>query len=100
MTLAGEALFVLPWIWLPLMAVFVAAVSRGPREWRSWLLCCLAAPPVITFALVSAWSSQRVLFHWAAPGYLMLFPLLGAAVARRMDQPVIRRACCSGQRPS
>ena len=34
------------------------------------------------FALVGAWSSQRVLFHWAAPGYLMLFPLLGQAVAR------------------
>ena len=41
---------------------------------------------------VSAWSSQRVLFHWAAPGYLMLFPLLGDAVARRLDRPAVRRA--------
>jgi 4-amino-4-deoxy-L-arabinose transferase-like glycosyltransferase len=90
-TLAGEALFVLPWIWLPMMAVFVAAVRRGAAEWRSWLLCCLAAPPILVFALVSAWSSQRVLFHWAAPGYLMLFPLLGSAVAQRLDQPVVRR---------
>ena len=90
-TLAGEALFVLPWIWLPMMAVFVAAVRRGPGAWRSWLLCCLAAPPIVVFALVSAWSSQRVLFHWAAPGYLMLFPLLGDAVARRLDRPAVRR---------
>jgi 4-amino-4-deoxy-L-arabinose transferase-like glycosyltransferase len=90
-TLAGEALFVLPWIWLPMMAVFVAAIGRGPGDWRSWLLCCLGAPPIVLFALVSAWSSQRVLFHWAAPGYLMLFPLLGAAVARRLGQPVVRR---------
>ena len=90
-TLAGEALFVLPWIWLPMMAVFIAAVRRGPNAWRSWLLCCLAAPPIVVFALVSAWSSQRVLFHWAAPGYLMLFPLLGDAVARRRDRPVVRR---------
>ncbi len=90
-TLAGEALFVLPWIWLPMMAVFVAAIRRGPDEWRSWLLCCLAAPPILAFALVSAWSSQRVLFHWAAPGYLMLFPLLGDAVAHRLDQPIVRR---------
>ena len=81
-TLAGEALFVLPWIWLPMMAVFVVALRRGPSEWRSWLLCCLAAPPIVAFAAVSAWSSQRVLFHWAAPGYLMLFPLLGEAVAQ------------------
>jgi 4-amino-4-deoxy-L-arabinose transferase-like glycosyltransferase len=89
-TLVGEALFVLPWIWLPMMAVFVAAICRGPADWRSWLLCCLAAPPILVFALISAWSSQRVLFHWAAPGYLMLFPLLGDAVARR-DRPVVRR---------
>ena len=49
-TLAGEALFVLPWIWLPMMAVFVVALRRGPGEWRSWLLCCLAAPPIVVFA--------------------------------------------------
>ena len=91
-TLAGEALFVLPWLWLPMMVVFVMALRRGPSEWRSWLLCCLAAPPIVVFALISAWSSQRVLFHWAAPGYLMLFPLLGEAVARRLGQPVVRRA--------
>ena len=90
-TLAGEALFVLPWIWLPMMAVFVSALRRGPRAWRSWLLCCLAAPPIVVFAMVSAWSSQRVLFHWAAPGYLMLFPLLGDAVARQLDRPAVRR---------
>jgi 4-amino-4-deoxy-L-arabinose transferase-like glycosyltransferase len=90
-TLAGEALFVVPWIWLPMMALFVAAIRRGPAEWRLWLLCCLAAPPILVFALISAWSSQRVLFHWAAPGYLLLFPLLGDAVAHRLDQPVVRR---------
>ena len=90
-TLAGEALFVLPWIWLPMMAVFVVALRRGPVEWRTWLLCCLAAPPIAAFVAVSAWSSQRVLFHWAAPGYLMVFPLLGDAVARQLDHPAVRR---------
>ncbi len=90
-TLAGEALFVLPWIWLPMMAVFVAGLRRGPAAWRSWLLCCLAAPPIVVFAAISAWSSQRVLFHWAAPGYLMLFPLLAEAVAQRLDRPLVRR---------
>ena len=80
--LAGEALFVLPWIWIPMLRAALAALRRGRNEWRGWLLCCLAAPPIAGFALVAAWSSQRVLFHWAAPGYLMLFPLLGQAVAR------------------
>ncbi len=80
--LAGEALFVLPWIWAPMLLAALAALRRGPADWRAWLLCCLAAPPILGFALIAAWSSQRVLFHWAAPGYLMLFPLLGQAVAR------------------
>jgi 4-amino-4-deoxy-L-arabinose transferase-like glycosyltransferase len=83
-TLGGEALFLLPWIWLPLMVGFVAGLRRGPSAWRGWLLCCLAALPILVFALVSAWSRQKVLFHWAAPGYLMLFPMLGAGVADRL----------------
>jgi hypothetical protein len=90
-TLGGEALFVLPWIWLPMMALLVAALRRGPSAWRSWLLAWLALPPVVAFALVSAWSSQRVLYHWAAPGYLMLFPLLGDWVARHLGNGHVRR---------
>ncbi len=75
-TLAGESLFVLPWIWAGLIGVAWQAWRRGPSEPRGWLLLCLAAPPILLFAIVSLWSRQ-VLFHWAAPGYLMLFPLLG-----------------------
>ncbi len=88
--LAGEALFILPWIWLPVMAEFVAALRRGPAVWRSWLPVCLGAPPIVVFALIAAWSSQRVLFHWAAPGYLMLFPLLGAFIAQRIGARWLR----------
>ena len=80
-TLAGEALFVLPWIWLALAACFVAAIGRGRRDSQTWLFVCLAAPALLLFLLVSLWT--RVLYHWASPGYLMLFPLLGAAIARR-----------------
>ena len=81
LTLAGGALFLLPWIWLPLIVCGFNALRRGPADKGRWLLLCLAAPPIIFFALVSLWS--RVLFHWAAPGYLMLLPLLGDAIARR-----------------
>ncbi len=80
-TLLGEALFILPWIWLPLVACGAVALRRGPQDSGRWLLACLAVPPVLLFMVISLHS--RVLFHWAAPGYLMLFPLLGEAVARR-----------------
>ncbi|HTV43696.1 MAG TPA: glycosyltransferase family 39 protein [Stellaceae bacterium] len=78
-TLAGEALFVLPWLWLPLVLCGFDALRRGPAEMRGWLLLCLAAPPIVLFTLVALWG--HVLFHWAAPGYLFLLPLLGAAIA-------------------
>jgi 4-amino-4-deoxy-L-arabinose transferase-like glycosyltransferase len=84
----GEALFVLPWIWLPMMMLFVRGFRR---PWPEHLLVWLAAPPIVVFALIAAWSSQRVLFHWAAPGYLMLFPLLGRAIAERSGVAWVRR---------
>jgi 4-amino-4-deoxy-L-arabinose transferase-like glycosyltransferase len=88
-TLAGEALFVLPWIWVAMMILLVRGFS-GRVAWPERLLVWLAAPPIVVFALISAWSSQRVLYHWAAPGYLMLFPLLGGAIDCRLDRVWVR----------
>ena len=89
-TLGGEALFVLPWIWLPMMILLLRTLRGGATVWRYWLLACLALPPIVVFAAISAWSSQRVLFHWAAPGYLMLFPLLAAATVPRLQRAWVR----------
>jgi 4-amino-4-deoxy-L-arabinose transferase-like glycosyltransferase len=80
LVLAGEALFLLPWIWLGLVAGFLRGLRAGPLAWPRWLCCCLAAGPVLLFAVVALWS-RNVLFHWATPGYLFLFPLLGDQVA-------------------
>ncbi len=147
-TLAGEAAFVLPWFWLPMVLLGAQALRltswppptpapSWPGPSSSWpgltgppgaahpraqatgvqsqppsprqvarssrtitrvtegtprLLACLAAPPIVLFALIAATSSQRVLFHWAAPGYLMLFPLLGAWVANDIGRASLRRA--------
>ncbi len=90
LTLGGEALFVLPWIWVPMTILLIRGLRRD-AGWHGQLLSYLAVPPIVTFALISAWSSQRILYHWAAPGYLMLFPLLGDAIAHRIDQVWVRR---------
>ena len=82
--LAGAALYFLPWIWLPLIGCGVDALRRGPVDRNRWLLLCLAAPPILFFTAISLWS--RTLPHWAAPGYLMLVPLLGDAIARRWSE--------------
>ncbi len=84
--LAGESLFLLPWIWLPLMLAFWAALRRGSSDRAAWLLCCVGAVPVLFFCFVALWSHQHVMFHWAAPGYLMLLPLLGHVVAARLQR--------------
>eukprot|EP01037_Dinobryon_pediforme_P005792 gene5792-5855_t len=83
-TLAGEALFLLPWIWAGLMLVLWRGFGAADR--RARLLCWMAWPAILLFAVVSLWSRQ-VLFHWATPGYLMLFPLLGAYLADRAWAP-------------
>jgi hypothetical protein len=81
---AGQALFVLPWVWLPLLVCGAVALWRGPAEPSGWLPVCLAMPVLFVFTAISLWGN--VLYHWAAPGYLMLVPLLGEAVARRWEE--------------
>ena len=88
-TLAGAAAFLLPWIWAPLVVCGFLALRGGPSDRERWLLVCLATPPLIVFAAASL--RGNVLFHWAAPGYLMLLPLLGDAGARhRRTSPAVR----------
>jgi 4-amino-4-deoxy-L-arabinose transferase-like glycosyltransferase len=92
-SLAGTALYLLPWIWLPLIIEFVRGLRRGPKEWRGWLLCCLAAGPVSLFPLIALWARGGQ-FHWSIPGYLFLFPLLGARLMRW--RPAITRPWLRG----
>lgn len=77
--LAGQAGYLLPWIFLPLAALLVQALWRGPREPSRWMLAMLAIGPILAFNAASL--SARGLPHWPMPGWLMLVPLLGAALA-------------------
>jgi hypothetical protein len=84
----GQASFLLPWIWAPLLWCGVIAMRHGPADRKRWLLVCLAAPPILAFTVAALWGNA--LFHWAAPGYLMLLPLLGEAIARRHASRLVR----------
>lgn len=78
--LAGHAVFFLPWLWVPLVASLVRALNSGPQDERGWLVTCLAIGPIAVFTLVAV-SGNKVLYHWAAPGYLFAFALLGRDLA-------------------
>ncbi len=80
-SIGGQAGYVLPWIWVPLVWLFVRGLAAGPRDAKRWLLCCLALGPIVVFTLPSL-GGHPGLPHWEAPGYLFLFPLLGEAVDR------------------
>ena len=81
--IGGQAVYLLPWLWVPLVVVLARELRRGPVARERWLLCCMAAPPIAFFTLVSL-GGKPGLPHWPMVGYLMLFPLLGDAVARRL----------------
>jgi len=78
--LAGHAVFILPWLWVPLVVSLVRALICGPQDERGWLVTCLAIGPIVVFTLVAV-SGNTVLYHWAAPGYLFAFALLGRDLA-------------------
>jgi hypothetical protein len=79
--LAGQLGYLLPWIGVSLLWQLARGLRGGPRDAGRWLLCCLAAGPITVFTLI-ALGGNPGLPHWPAPGYLLLFPLLGDAVVR------------------
>jgi hypothetical protein len=84
-TVGGQAGYLLPWIWLPLVWLLAKGLVEGPRDQKRWFLCCLAVGPILFFTLPSLGGNPG-LPHWAAPGYLLLFPLLGAAADERLTE--------------
>ncbi len=77
----GQAAWVLPWIWAPLIVILAGTLRRRPIDDRQWFLACLAVVPIALFTAVSL-GGQAGLPHWPASGYLFLFPLAGDAIQR------------------
>ncbi len=89
--IAGQAGYLLPWFWVPLVLLLVRGIRTGPRDRAVWFCICLGAPPVLVFTLASL-GGRAGLPHWPAPGYFLLLPLLGAAIARwERRRPAIAR---------
>jgi 4-amino-4-deoxy-L-arabinose transferase-like glycosyltransferase len=71
----GQALFLLPWIWAPALWMVGRGLVR-PQAPAERVFAILAAVPIILFDVVSIFGGEQ-LAHWAMPGFLLGFPLVG-----------------------
>jgi 4-amino-4-deoxy-L-arabinose transferase-like glycosyltransferase len=78
--IGGQALWMLPWIFVPMVIAAFEALRRGRADDRSWYCLCLGLPTIAVFTLIPLWGGGG-LPHWPMPGWLMLYPLLGAHLA-------------------
>ena len=76
---AGQVLYLLPWVAGGLLVAIMRAVRRGPADESGWLFACLSVPPIVAFSLAGLWT--KVLPHWPAIGWLFAFPLFGRLLA-------------------
>jgi 4-amino-4-deoxy-L-arabinose transferase-like glycosyltransferase len=91
--LGGEAGLLTPWVAVPLVWAAVRAIRA--KEPRAWFLLIAAAPTIVLFNLLPL-VGAKVLPHWPMPGWLLLFPLLGAALAQSEGRWPARWALASG----
>jgi hypothetical protein len=84
-SIAGQALWLLPWIWFPTVRqLFISYKLRTqmlPYSFSFWM----SVLPIVFFTVVTLWADLQYHFHWQAPGYMMLFMPLGFAVDKCMN---------------
>ncbi len=75
---AGQAVYLLPWVWIMLVGVLVGAIRRLIRREATEAERFLLSQSVTPLLLFSAVASVReVLPHWTLIGYVTAYPLLG-----------------------
>ena len=88
--LIGQAIWILPWIFVPLLIASWHFLRTGRTVERAWYCLCLALPTIVLFSVTPLWGSLG-LPHWQMPGWLMLYPVLGEYAVRSLDAAGLRR---------
>jgi len=88
--IAGQAIWLLPWIFVPLLIAGSRALRAGPAAERSWYCLCLGLPTIAVFTVIPLWGHIG-LPHWQMPGWLMLFPVLGEWGCHAIEATRLRR---------
>ena len=85
-SILGQAVWLLPWIWAPLLWELFKNFRRGPQSKERWFIAWMAVAPIAFFTLTAAYAPLGYHSHWLAPGYLMLFLSLGDTLHKRLLQ--------------
>jgi hypothetical protein len=88
-SIAGQAVWLLPWIWFPtIRQLFVAYKLRMQAAYgfNFWM----AVLPIVFFTVVTLWADLQYHFHWQAPGYMMLFIPLGFAIDKKLSSSNVK----------
>ncbi len=75
--LGGQAALLLPWLFVPAVIAGWRAAKGGPANRAAWFCLMLAAPAIVVFTLEPL-IGPKSLPHWSMPGWLFLFPVIGA----------------------
>lgn len=78
---AGQALFLTPWLWAFLVVCLAWGLAPRRRLPVARFLSLMAVGPLVLFTAVSTVNGQWYQFHWPLVGYASLFPLAGAMLA-------------------
>ena len=81
----GQAGLIGPWLWVPMLLACGPAIRDGRANLRSWFVLCIASVPIVLFTAVPLWARNEGHYHWQAPGYLVLFPLLASLVVEKLE---------------
>jgi predicted anti-sigma-YlaC factor YlaD len=88
--LIGQAIWILPWIFVALLIAAWRSFRAGRAAERSWYCLCLALPAIVVFT-VTPLRGNLGLPHWQMPGWLMLYPVLGEYAVRSLEPARLRR---------
>ncbi len=83
-SLLGQSLWILPWIWFPLIYVYLKEVATKLKDEKNWFLLCLGSLPIYFFTIPTLWGAQN-LFHWQAPGYFFILPLFADFLSQKKN---------------
>ena len=83
-SLVGQIAWIAPWLWLPMILQLIHAGKRMKTDQAQGFLFWCATLPIVFFTAIALVSRIGFHFHWQAPGYMMIFPLLGNTVASRL----------------